>query len=1120
MKKNLDCREVFISWLKKLLLMSKLSVLLILFAFASVSANVYSQNSKLTLKMHNSRIADVFDAIEKQTNYYFFYNRDNFDDDKIVKVDIQNKKVEDVLDELFKDEPVTYEIVDRNILIKVNDGFNFTSSQQERTIKGTVKDTDGETLPGVSIIVKGTTTGIISDFEGNFQLTVPGNAETLVFSFVGMKTQEIALAGQSVFNIVMVEDAVGVDEVVVVGYGTSTKANLTGAVSSVNVAELETRSVANTATILQGTMSGVQVSNFNTQPGEDNPEIRIRGIGTFNSGQEPLVIVDGIQSSLSQIPVQDIESISVLKDAASASIYGVRAANGVILVTTKRGKKGAPVVDFRSKVSFQQSTENPDFLPSYEWAEIQNMWAIAEGSNAKFTDDQIQKMRDGSDPDHWANTDWWDVMFRTALMQTHYVSVRGGGENTRYMVSGEFMDQEGVLIGTDAKRYSFRANLDSELSKKFKIGVNLSGFKREYNEGAIDPTVSTGDNSLIYRIRRFSAPTVPVYYTNGEYGFVDGEYGNNTGLFRNALFLTNTGTNNVQIHRIETKAFADWEIIDGLHFKNSASYIYRTNNRTKYIPRYTQTSPEGEIVNININNNLTERYSHYHKSEIESFLTYKKNFGDHGFSTLLGHTSFMEREDWSQGYIEGFANDNLEVLDAGVSNPQVGGSAYEISLESYFGRINYNYKDKYLLEFNLRRDGTSRLRDELRWGTFPSASAGWVASNESFFPQDGAISFLKLRGSWGTLGNQQIGGAYPYVQNFSTGNDYIVNGNIVGGVAITDLANADLKWETTTVTDIGIDLNLFDNKLQFVADWFEKVTDDILMRLPISPLVGANNPPFQNVAEVKNTGWEAQLNYRGNVGNFNYYFNGNIAHVKNEIVDIAGRENWISGRSINIVGEPIGAYYTIIADGYYQSQEEIDEYGVTQWGTLAPGDIRYRDISGPDGVPDGQITYEYDRQIVGKRFPDYQYAFGMGGSYKNVDFNLFFQGISGLDRWNWVNTETTGNFTASIKDYWREDNRDASFPRFGNANNNMQFSTYWMKDASYLRLKNIEVGYTLPQSLLNKTFIKNVRVYAQGTNLITWTDFKEFDPEKVSGDERARVYPGVKGYTFGVNVKF
>lgn len=995
----------------------------------------------------------------------------------------------------------------------------------QQTITGTVVDQQGEPLPGVTVVVKGTTQGTVTNVNGTYSIGVPSGEATLVFSFVGMRTAEEPVNGRTTINVTLQEQAIGVDEVVVVGYGTQKKANLTGAVSSVNFTELESRPASNTSTLLQGQMAGVQVSTFRNQPGEDDPEIRVRGVGTLNSGSNPLVIVDGIESSLSQIPASDIESVSVLKDAASAAIYGVRAANGVVLVTTKRGKGAKPVVNIRQNFSWQQALVKPDLVDSWDWAKIMNLDLTEQGQNPLYTDAHIQAMKDGSQPDYWANTDWFDEMYSIAPMNTTYLSVSGSNETVRYMVSTEYLDQEGIMLGTGQERYNFRSNIDATITDKISAGMNLSGNKRDITETLNDASASGSDNDLNYSIRRFARPTVPVKYSNGDWGQVDGLYyepGSTVGSSRNVVELAQLGENINEIYNFQGKIFAEIEFIKNLKYRPSFSYVYNSNIRSRFSPTNKTYDAEGNMLSENVHNTLMNNNTTWKRYQVDNLLTYDYITGSHSVNVLLGQSAQMFRTDFFQAYVEDFPNNNIHELDGGINNKDVAGRASELSLDSYFGRVNYNYDDRYLVEFNYRYDGTSRFHPDQRWGGFPSFSLGWVPSNESFLADLGPISFLKLRGSWGQLGNQNIGGNYyPYTQNISTGQNYLWGESIAAGVAVTSLANANLTWETTTITDIGVDLNLFKNKVQIVADWFDKTSTDILIRLPIPATMGNVAAPFQNVGEVNNRGWELDVKYQDVFGNVRVFGGFNLAHVKNKVVDYGGLES-ISGNTITIEGEPIGSYYAYVAEGYYQTQEEL-ENAPQQFGRpLRLGDVKYKDISGPDGVPDGKITADYDREIIGNPFPDLQYSFNLGASYKGFDIYAFFQGIEGIYRYHWINTEANGqgSFTKIALDYWTEDNPNAPTPRWGNLTNNTQYSTFWLKDASYLRLKNLEVGYTIPSDLTNKVSINKARIYFSGINLLTWTELDDYDPEKLTNDDRNRDYPKAKVYSVGINVTF
>lgn len=601
---------------------------------------------------------------------------------------------------------------------------------QVKTIQGIVKDESGEALPGVSIVIKGTSNGTVTDFYGAFSLPEAPENAMLVFSFIGMKMQEVEVSGKTFITVTMLEDAIGLEEVVVVGYGTQKKANLTGSVAAVDFTDLETRPAANTAALLQGQMPGVTVSNFSSQPGNDNPEIRIRGIGTLNSGSNPLILVDGVESGLSQIPASDIESISVLKDAASAAIYGVRAANGVILVTTKRGKGTKSVFNFRQNVALQQALILPDLVDSWDHALIENLDRTEQGQAPLYTDQHIQLMKDGSQPDRWANTRWLDKVYRVAPINTTYFSANGSKDNIRYLVSLEYLNQQGIQIETGQKRFNFRSNIDMDVSEKIKFGLNLAGNKQDITE-----TTTSRSMEASYSVRRFVDPTIPFKYSNGDYGQVNGLYyeGIVTSPKFNPVEEAHLGENIMEKYNFQGKLFGEIEFVKNLKFKPSFWYIYYSGLTSTFSPTHTTYDANGGVIAEYIHNSLLNDNIASKRFQTENLLTYNYSKGKHIVDLLAGQSAQLYRIDFFSAYVEDFPNNNIHELNGGINNKNISGNASELALNSYFGRVNYNFDERYLLEFNYRYDGTSRFNKDNRWGGFPSFSAGWLASNESFF---------------------------------------------------------------------------------------------------------------------------------------------------------------------------------------------------------------------------------------------------------------------------------------------------------------------------------------------------------------------------------------------------
>ncbi|MDY3100084.1 MAG: TonB-dependent receptor, partial [Porphyromonas sp.] len=956
--------------------------------------------------------------------------------------------------------------------------------------------------------------GALSDLDGHFSITgIPANS-TLRISYVGYKTQEIALAGQTSLNIKLIPDSEILDEVVVVGYGTQKKVNVTGAVSAVSSKDIEGVPVANTTTLLQGRITGLNITNNGAQAGADTPEIRIRGIGTFGNSN-PMVLIDGVEGSLGQIsdiPASDIESISVLKDAASAAIYGVRAANGVILITTKRGMEGSMQVTYNGNFTLQTPGILPDFVNSYEWAQMKN-----EVSPDTYSPEALQKLKDGSDPDHYADTDWLGAVLRNAPMHQHNLSVSGGSKNIRFMTSISFVDQKGIMIETGVKRFAFRSNLDANY-KRFIFGLNVSGNKNRLTNPGM---AVSGDGGVLRRVAWFTRPTVPLMYSNGHYGYIDGSI-TDAELVKNPLESMRSGYRLNDAWRFNGKVFAGFNIIDGLQFKTSLAYAFYLNATKSYSPgnmhKYT---PEGQIAKAGTpTNSLTDYYWRDYTWTNENLLTYDKRFGSHKISALLGHSLIGYNNYITSASKQGFPTDLIYELSGGTSVPGSSGSSQAYRLQSFFGRVQYSYDDRYMAEFNIRRDGSSRMPSSNRYATFPSISVGWVFSGEEFLSQYTWL-FGKLRASWGNLGNQEIGN-YAYLATLGASGNYYFdeNGSPQAGMRQTSIPNEDIRWETTRNINVGVDLGFFQNKITTSFDWFDKKTSDILMQLAMPGIfLGSLPAPYQNVGEVRNRGWEWSANYQDSKGDWNWYAGFNVSHVKNEILYMGGLEERISGSTINRVGEPIGAYYAWKAIGLYRTEKDLKRTNskgeIIKQNGAAPklGDIMYADID-----DDGNIN-DKDRVIIGNPFPSFTYGFNFGFGWKGLDFSTLWQGVAGIYRYSWeTTTDIRGNLTTRFLDRYSSDNINGSMPALGNAINDTM-SSFWLEKSDYLRLKNLELGYTFDRGL-SALGIAKMRVYFAATNLLTFTPLKNWDPEKTSGDTSNQIHPNSQTYSFGVNVTF
>ena len=990
------------------------------------------------------------------------------------------------------------------------------ASAQQRSISGMVSDVQGIPVIGASVVIKGTTLGTVTDMEGKFQLDAEPS-QTLEVSFIGYQKVSLPVGNQTYFLITLKEDTETLDEVVVVGYATQKKVNLTGSVSSVSAKDIRDIPVANTTTLLQGRLPGLVLTQNGAQAGNDNPEIRIRGIGTFGNNN-PMVLIDGVEGSIAQIaeiPSADIESISVLKDAASAAIYGVRAANGVILITTKQGRTSDKLnVSYAGSYTYQTPGVVTDFVDGYNWALMRN-----EVRPGTFNEVALQKLKDGSDPDRYANTDWLDEVLRNANMHQHHLSVNGGSENVRYMVSVSYSNQDGIMKETGVERISFRSNLDTNY-KRFNFGMNVSGTKSDVEAPAVAPS---GEGGIMRYVSWFTRPTVPVKYSNGHYGYVDGSMTNAEDV-KNPLELMSLGNRTNERWRFTGKAYAGIQIWEGLKFQTSFAYAFDLNATKSYSPKSpARYDADGNVLKTAGETNQLSDYWYRNATWTnENLLTFKRMFGKHDLSVLLGHSIIGSRYYTDTAAIQGFPTENIYELNGGTLNPSARGNSEEYRLQSFFGRVNYNYDERYLLEMNVRHDGSSRMPKANRYATFPSVSVGWVFSNEKFMEKYDFLSMGKLRFSWGKLGNQEIGN-YAYMATLGASGNYFFNqsDDKQAGMVQTSVPNEKIKWETTSSVNVGLDLGFFNNRIQTTFEWFDKKTSDILMRLAMPGIfLGSLAAPYQNVGAVRNRGWEWNLNYSDSRGDWSWNVGFSLSKVKNEIQEMGGLEETISGNTINRIGEPIGAYFGYKAIGLYRTEEDLQRTNsqgeVIKQNGVAPklGDIMYADLN-----DDGNITAE-DRDIIGNPFPELSYGISMGASWKNFDFTAFWQGVSGIYRYSWeTTTDIRGNFTDRWLNRYSAENPNGSMPALGNTMND-SYSSFWLEKSDYLRLKNVELGYTFRQPFLAKAGISSIRLYLAGTNLLTFTPLKHWDPEKGSGDTRNDVHPNMRTYSIGVNVQF
>ncbi|PYF71507.1 TonB-linked SusC/RagA family outer membrane protein [Pedobacter nutrimenti] len=1132
--------------LHKFLLIMKFTVILLITAFLQLAQA--SKAQRITISKKNASLEQVFREIRKQSGYDFFYDIEDLKRAKKVDLYVTNETLEEVLKRCFSDQPFTYILKEKTVVVREKEESKLTKSTlelQQLELKGKVTDEKNGPLPGVSVKIKGTNIGAMTDPNGNYALKIPDGNGILVFSFIGFEAQEIPVQNRSTINVVLKEENKALTEVVVVGYGTQKKINLTGAVAAVSGTELTTRQAPNTTSLLQGRMPGVQVVQNSGQPGAESASIQIRGLGTFSGAStNPLILIDGVEGSLDNVNPNQIENVSVLKDAASAAIYGSRAANGVILVTTKSGKAGRLNIDYSYNFGSQRATSVYERITnSVQFMELLNKAINYTGTNANqlYTAAQIEEYRQGAitNPAQYPSYDWMNAIFRTAPMQQHYLSVNGGKEGTTYNFGAGYLNQDGILIATGYKRYDAQFNFKTSLNNKVTFGTNIAFSKGNRNETALNNNFD-GNSTEDQILSALAAhPTFSPYLPDGSGRYSAKAYIQEGGN-KNPVATAENGGRYIQNYYTLASAFLDVDILPGLkgeiktaikyndrqtkvHVVGIPGYMFLPDANGQYLYNTQWNGTVGE-------NNLTVRNEKDVQYTVFGTLNYNKTFADvHNFSALMGLSQETFRYDRLQGFKRNAPSDDLLELGAYSPGGQLAdGYAYEWALQSLFGRVNYNYKEKYLLEGNFRYDGSSRFPSGNKWGFFPSASAGWRMSQEDFMKSVKWVDNLKLRFSWGQVGNQNInrslGGEsmpYPY-QEVLNPLLYNIGGSLQQGVTQTDLINRNITWETTTVTDIGLDFSLFKSSVFGSIDWYSKYTTNILRTLQVPDFIGISGPTV-NLGEMKNTGLEISLGYENKINDFHFKVMGNFETYKNKVMKFGSREIDSGNGFIRQEGLPYNSYYMYVFDGIYQNQSEIDN-GPVPLVKPKPGDMKYKDVSGPNGVPDGKITTD-DRVVVDGAFPKFNYGLSFSADYKNFDLSFFFQGVQGrkiyVKEWGIAPFRQAGPPPTLWENAWDGEGTSNTIPHIFNENYapNTQVSTWWLQNASYLRLKNLQFGYNFPSKWTSKAKIRALRLYVSGDNLLTFTDFfKGSDPERASASGRAAIYPQAKIYSFGVKV--
>ncbi len=1105
----------------------KLTALMILGTLMQLSASIYSQ-TKLSLKINNTSIESALKEIENQSEYFFQYNNQQIDVTKKIDIDVADKSIEDVLKNLLKETDIHYLIKDRQIVLYNGEPNSITNSygttmvsQQQKSISGKVTDSNQNPLPGVTIVVKGTTIGIITDADGNYNLdNLPANA-TLIFSFVGMKAQEVPVAGESVIDITLQEETIGLDEVVAVGYGSQKKANLVGAVSAVRIDEkITSRSLSNVSSALQGLIPGLSVNQNSGMAGNNSAELLIRGIGTVNNSA-PLIIVDGMPDvDINRINLNDIESISVLKDAVSSAVYGSRAANGVILITTKSGKGQTKTnISVSGSYAVEHPTKAYEFMDNYPRALTVHQRAASVNtlpSNLTYKNGTIdQWLALGMiDPIKYPNTDWWNLIMRNGEVQNYNISAVGGNEKSNFFLSMGILDEKGLQINNDYKRYNARLNYDAKIRSNINVGARFAGNWSKYQFAYGQGFTSGSDLDLYAAI----AGILPYDPTTGNYGGVMA-YNENTQAFNPyTVFVNNLFHQDRQ--EANLNAFLDWIPVKGLTarveyaltYYNQFRYQANTPNRAYNF----QTETFGPRIYVQENAPISNYTWTGYKTLLTGRLNYDKIIAvNHQVNLMFAYSEeyWHDRYQMSQRYNRLYPS--LHEIDAALTDIQsTGGNSNNEGLRSYIGRLNYSAFDKYLVEFNFRYDGSSRFLPGHQYGFFPSAAVGWRFKEEEFinsFTGDW-LSNGKLRFSYGSLGNNSGVGRYEQQETLSASN-YMVNGAIVKGFVNKKMVNQDLSWEETKVMNVGLDFGFW-SKLTMEIDYYDRLTTGMNRPSDMSILLtGAYTAPRRNIGDLRNRGIEGNFIWREKRGEFDYMINTNISYNTTKL------EKWneFLGRGSTFIDMPYQFLYTYVDEGIAQTWEDV--YNATPQGA-SPGDILRKDLNG-DGRIDDNDRKAYPH--IQRNRPTTNFALNASVAWKGFDLSMLWQGAAGRKDY-WLNNYNDVNFAnthyASSWDHWYEpwsvENRDGEWPRLNGSNNKVE-TTFWLDDMSYLRLKNLQIGYMVPSGFLQKLGLTSTRVYGSVENLVTFTNYRGLDPEKITYANEA--YPINKIFSVGINIE-
>lgn len=1130
--------------LKKLLLMTKCTVVIFFLSLMQVMAvDIYAQNARLSLSIEDERLEEVLGTIEKESEFFFLYNKDLIDVEQQVSVNAKNETIKSILVELLEGKDIGFSVYDRQIVLSNLDVINEMVAQQDG-ISGKIADSSGEPLPGVTVVLKGTTQGTVSNIDGNFSIPNVKAEDILVFSFVGMVTQEITVGSQTEINITMQPDAIGLEEIVAIGYGTQSKKKITSAISKVDMEGVRDMPVTSSGQILQGRASGVSVTDNNGTPGE-SPRITIHGLSSINAGTGPLIVIDGfpVGNSMPQsLNPNDIEQMTVLKDAASTSIYGARGSNGVILIETINADRSKMEIEYNVSEGFQYFPDDwrVPMLDAVQYAQY-NKERVEElnwygNKNNPVPQVYLDVL---ANPEAYKNLlTWQDHVFRegtNAMLHNHNLTIKAGNEKLRAVVSGGYQKQNGILPSTDFERFSFRTNIQSEITSWLKTTASISVARTESNSipeegsrGIFMKAVTTSPLQSPYdedgKLRPYLPADSPGYFAGP-----------------NPLFEAYEKTNTSVGKDLNATFGFDLQIIEGLHYKPQVYARLYDQENNSFNPSTIGRFAIGNASNLAPGappfvNSASNLYRDLTNWGMDNLLTYNKTLGDHSVGALLGYTAQKQSGETAQISGTGFpTDDKINYLEAAETSASVADYS-NWALNAAFVRLNYDYKAKYLIEVNFRREGSSKFGANNKYGNFPSTSLGWRVSEEDFFPKDFFMSELKLRASYGITGNSAIGDfdrfgrlvSIPNLNNVSDNYNYTLNNGVVVGKTLTSLGNQNLKWETSRQLDIGFNAGLFDDKVTVSAGYFQKTTEDMLFNVSI-PNASGFGSTRDNVGEMENKGWDVEIGANLASNDFSWSGNLSLSFLENKVTYMPEEISKITARNnVTQVGYAVGSLYGYVIDGIYNTQEQLDDPNLYAWPNAKKlGAYIYRDVN-EDGKIDGS-----DKDVLGNPHPKIQLGFNNVFNYKDFSLSILATGAFGYDilpQGNEVlyNEKGRWNVSTQFLERWTPDDPGAGLVPAIFYPGQHAASSLWIESGNHIWIKNVTLGYNVPKTILNKTkVIAGLRLYCSVQNALKITNYSGpnpqvsrngSNPQQLGVDEFS--YPVNRTVSFGANIKF